>query len=243
MLLNTYIVLKRGKDWKCNCFICLVRVYLGCLVCPLSCPLSTRKDDIKDDSMWKEIMKLILKPTFILIGIGTFLINMAYFVPLFYIPDMAVFMGVERTKANFLLSIFGKFNCYKLPILPFNLWFVYIYLSALANTIGKLSCGWLSDRSCISALLVFNTYIFLSGITIFFMPFCHSHELYVAVISAYGFFSSVCSLEAIVLVEILGTRYKIWTQKCKDFCPVIWHRRGEKSLQYLVHIFRETMTS
>ena len=116
VLLNTYIVLKRCKDWKCNCFICLVRVYLGCLVCPLSCPLSTRKDDIKDDSMWKEIMKLILKPTFILIGIGTFLINMAYFVPLFYIPDMAVFMGVERTKANFLLSIFGKFNCYKLPI-------------------------------------------------------------------------------------------------------------------------------
>ena len=150
-------------------------------------------------------MKLMFKPTFILIGIGTFLINMAYFVPLFYIPDMAVFMGVERTKANFLLSIFGKFNCYILPIFPFNLWFIYVYLSAMANTIGKLSCGWLSDRSCVSSLLVFNTYIFLSGITIFFMPFCHSHELYVAVISAYGFFSSVCSLEAIVLVEILGT--------------------------------------
>ena len=103
----------RGKDWKCNCFLSLVRVYLGCLVCPLSCPLSTRKGNIKqkDDSMWKEIMKLMLKPTFILILMGTFLINMAYFVPLFYIPDMAVFMGVERTKANFLLSIFGKFNC------------------------------------------------------------------------------------------------------------------------------------
>ena len=101
------------------CFLSLVRVYLGCLVCPLSCPLSTRKGNIKqkDDSMWKEIMKLMLKPTFILILMGTFLINMAYFVPLFYIPDMAVFMGVERTKANFLLSIFGKFK-YILPIFP-----------------------------------------------------------------------------------------------------------------------------
>ena len=106
--LNTYIVLKRDKDWKYNYFICLVRVCLGCLVCPLSCPLSTRQNDIKGDSIWKKIVDLVLKPTFILIGIGTFLINMAYFVPLFYIPDMAVFMGVERTKANFLLSIFGK---------------------------------------------------------------------------------------------------------------------------------------
>ena len=134
VLFNTYIVLKRGKDWKCNCFICLVRVYLGCLVCPLSCPLSTRKDDVKDDSIWKEIMKLMLKPTFILIGIGTFLINMAYFVPLFYIPDMAVFMGVERTKANFLLSIFGKFNCYILPTY-FSIKYV-IYLCLLVSN-GK----------------------------------------------------------------------------------------------------------
>ena len=204
MLFNNYIVLKRGKDWKCNCFFCLVSIYLGCLVCPLSCPLSTRKDDVKDDSMWKEIMKLILKPTFILIGIGTFLINMAYFVPLFYIPDMAVFMGVERTKANFLLSIFGKFNCYILPIFPFNLWFIYVYLSAMANTIGKLICGWLSDRSCVSSLLVFNTYIFLSGITIFLMPFCHSYVLFVSVMSIYGFLNGFVSLEAIVLVEMFG---------------------------------------
>ena len=54
--------------------------------------------------------EFMLKPTFILFGIGTFLHHMAYFVPLFYIPDMAVSMGVERTKANFLLSIFGKYN-------------------------------------------------------------------------------------------------------------------------------------
>ena len=65
--------------------------------------------------MWnslKEIAKfeLMLKPTFLLVGIGTFLIHLGYFVPLFYIPDMAVSMGVERTKANFLLSIFGEFN-------------------------------------------------------------------------------------------------------------------------------------
>ena len=54
--------------------------------------------------------EMMMKPTFLLIGIGTFLMHLGYYVPLFYIPDMAVSMGVERTKANFLLSIFGEFN-------------------------------------------------------------------------------------------------------------------------------------
>ena len=54
--------------------------------------------------------EMMMKPTFFLIGIGTFLMHLGYYVPLFYIPDMAVSMGVERTKANFLLSIFGEFN-------------------------------------------------------------------------------------------------------------------------------------
>ena len=40
--------------------------------------------------------------------IGSFLLNLGYFVPSFYIPDMAVSMGIERTKANFLLSIYSE---------------------------------------------------------------------------------------------------------------------------------------
>ena len=65
--------------------------------------------------MWTSVkemanFEMMMKPTFLLIGIGTFLMHLGYYVPLFYIPDMAVSMGVERTKANFLLSIFGEFN-------------------------------------------------------------------------------------------------------------------------------------
>ena len=74
----------------------------------------------------------------------------------------------------------------------------------MANTIGKLSCGWLSDRSCVNSLLVYNSYVFLSGITIFLMPFCHSYVLFVSVMSIYGVFNGFVSLEAIVLVEMFG---------------------------------------
>ena len=79
--------------------------------------------------------ELMLKPTFILVGIGTFLIHLGYFVPLFYIPDMAVSMGVERTKANFLLSIFGEFkgDPVQILILKNNSQFNYISHSWTPN--------------------------------------------------------------------------------------------------------------
>ena len=35
---------------------------------------------------------------------------------------------------------------------------------------------------------------------------------------------------------------KIWTKNFKDFCPLVWHSTGQKSLQYLVHILGEMMT-
>ena len=36
---------------------------------------------------------------------------------------------------------------------------------------------------------------------------------------------------------------KIWTENCKDFWPVVWHNKGQKSLQNLVHILGETIIS
>ena len=58
----------------------------------------------------KEIvnLRLIMEPTFLLFGTSSFLGYLGYFIPIFYIPDMAVSRGVERGAANFLLSICGK---------------------------------------------------------------------------------------------------------------------------------------
>ena len=168
---------------------------------------------------------MMMKPTFLLIGIGTFLMHLGYYVPLFYIPDMAVSMGVERTKANFLLSIFGEFN-YLLSWLKYTLtkesvdrvYFdhqftlavkytiidVFLCSLAITNTIGELFCGWISDRSFVNSLTVYNTYVFITGISIFFMPFCYSYIQFVSVISVYGFFSGFDTCESIICVEILG---------------------------------------
>ena len=36
---------------------------------------------------------------------------------------------------------------------------------------------------------------------------------------------------------------KIGTKNCKDSCPGVWNSTGQKSVQYLVHILGEMMTS
>ena len=60
-------------------------------------------------------LELLIKPEFLLVGASGFFSMIGFFVPLFFLPDMAMHKGIDRTKANFLISIYGEQNYY----LPF----------------------------------------------------------------------------------------------------------------------------
>ena len=71
-------------------------------------------DDKGGKSVWiwiKEMinLELMMKPTFLLVCCSSFFCMNGFFVPLFFLPDMAVHKGIERIEANFLISIYGKF--------------------------------------------------------------------------------------------------------------------------------------
>ena len=53
-------------------------------------------------------MKLLVEPTFLLVALSGFTSMLGFFVPLFYLPDMAQSNGITNGHANFLLSIYGK---------------------------------------------------------------------------------------------------------------------------------------
>ena len=142
-----------------------------------------------------------------LFGSSSFLTMVGYFIPLFYLPDLAVSRGVERAAANFLLSICGKKVLTWLQVPNFLKWVKtskWILIAAISNIIGKLVTGWLCDLSCINTFLVSNIYIFLSGISACLLPFCNSYELYAFVVSLYGFFTVIYTLEPCILVELIG---------------------------------------
>ena len=71
-------------------------------------------DEKEGKSVWiciKEMinLELMMTPTFLLVCGSSFFCMIGFFVPLFFLPDMAVHKRIERIEANFLISIYGKF--------------------------------------------------------------------------------------------------------------------------------------
>ena len=75
---------------------------------------SNQVDEKEGRSVWilmNEMinLELMMKPSFLLVCASSFLSMIGFFVPLFFLPDLAVHKGMDRTEANFLISIYGKF--------------------------------------------------------------------------------------------------------------------------------------
>ena len=65
--------------------------------------------------------------------------------------------------------------------------------------------GWISDFSCVNALLVTNLAIFFSGVSTLVLPFCTSYGAFATIALLFGFFvAAYISLTSIVLVDLLG---------------------------------------
>ena len=53
-------------------------------------------------------LELLMKPAFLLVGASGFFSMIGFFVPLFFLPDMAMHKGIDSARANFLISIYGE---------------------------------------------------------------------------------------------------------------------------------------
>ena len=82
---------------------------------------------------------------------------------------------------------------------------ILLLLLGVSNTIGRVLAGWFSDFSWVDSLIVTNLAIFLSGVSVFVLPFCTSYGMFVFVALMFGFFvAAYISLTSIVLVDLLG---------------------------------------
>jgi len=125
---------------------------------------------------------LLTNPIFLLVGTSNIFGMLGFYVPFVYLPNMATLRGISVEDANFLLSIIG-----------------------ISNTIGRVIAGWISDFSCVNALLVTNLAIFFSGVSTLVLPFCTSYGAFATIALLFGFFvAAYISLTSIVLVDLLG---------------------------------------
>lgn len=86
-------------------------------------------------------MSLLRSPTFLLLGAGGFLTLAGFFVPFMFVVDRAVNQGVTLEEATYILPVIG-----------------------LTNTVGRVFCGWISDRPSLNALTINNGALIVGGL-------------------------------------------------------------------------------
>ena len=83
--------------------------------------------------------------------------------PFIYLPDNALAQDSTREQAAFLVSIIG-----------------------IANTVGRVATGWISDRPWADCLLINNVALLLGGIATILCPFAVNYPLLCVYSAVFG---------------------------------------------------------
>lgn len=85
-------------------------------------------------------LSLLRDPVFILFNLADFSISLGYYVPYFCLADLVSMIGMSSEIASHLLSIIG-----------------------IVNTVGRIVIGFVSDKSFINRLGLFNVCLIICG--------------------------------------------------------------------------------
>lgn len=84
---------------------------------------------------------LLTDPIFVVFVLSNFSTCLGFYVPYFCLADKAKMLGLSTEDASYLLAIIG-----------------------IANTIGRIVLGYISDLACVNRLWVYNICLFCCGI-------------------------------------------------------------------------------
>ena len=125
---------------------------------------------------------LFKDPVFLMYVVSNFLTSIGFNVPYVYTVDRARGWDIEEGDAAFLLSIIG-----------------------IANTIGRLVLGWLSDNGKINRLYLYNTCLVLCGISMALSTLMTTYTSQAVYCATFGVTSGAyVGLTSVVLVDLLG---------------------------------------
>ncbi len=108
---------------------------------------------------------LLGNPLFMMFAISNLFTSIGFCVPYTFLPDRAIGLGISADRAAFLIAVIG-----------------------IANTVGRVVFGWLSDRPFINRLWLYNAALTLCGTCTFFSAFCRTYEWFIAYSASFGCF-------------------------------------------------------
>jgi len=125
---------------------------------------------------------LLREPSFMVFCFSSFMCLVGFFVPFIYLPDFARKHELSNNQGAFLVSIIG-----------------------ITNTVGRVVCGYISDKRWIDALKIYNVALIIGGSATIAVPWLNSYPLLAAYAAVFGFsVAAYVSLCAIILIEFLG---------------------------------------
>ncbi|KAH9509415.1 hypothetical protein Btru_045844 [Bulinus truncatus] len=131
-------------------------------------------------------MSLLKNPVFLMFGVSNFFTSIGFNMPFIFLPDRAHLDGIDAERAAYLLSVIG-----------------------IANTLGRIIFGFLSDRPWVNRLMLYNTALTICGLATALSPVVGgNYALLVVYAAIFGIFIGVyVSLTSVVLVDLLGLEY------------------------------------
>ncbi|GFU45314.1 monocarboxylate transporter 12 [Nephila pilipes] len=126
---------------------------------------------------------LLKNPIFLMFAVSNFLTSIGFNVPYIYTKDRVTDMRLTSEEdASFLLSIIG-----------------------ISNTIGRVTLGYLSDRSCVNRLWIYNVSLLICGLSTALSCYALDYSLMAAYCATFGATAGAyVSLTSVILVDLLG---------------------------------------
>ncbi|XP_045164709.1 monocarboxylate transporter 3-like [Mercenaria mercenaria] len=125
---------------------------------------------------------LLKSPTFLIYGLSCFFCMLGFYIPFYFIPDLAEEFGVTSQEGAWLISIIG-----------------------ILNTVTRVAAGWLADRSWADPTKINGVLLTLCGIATLFVPKYSNY----GVMATYCAFFGICiavfvSYRPIITSKLLG---------------------------------------
>ncbi|KAG1679215.1 Monocarboxylate transporter 12 [Nymphon striatum] len=151
-------------------------------------PTFSRNKNLKFLKRTKKMLCKICDPSifqsvpYIIFCCSNFLLYIWYDIPYVYMTDNALTLGIDESRASFLISIIGIFN-----------------------TLGMVIFGYIGDKWWIDVKLLYSILIALSGFATFTIPLLEIYWSQCIAAGLFGFFISAnYALASIIVVNIIS---------------------------------------
>ncbi|XP_078050443.1 monocarboxylate transporter 5-like isoform X2 [Augochlora pura] len=127
-------------------------------------------------------MSILKDPVFVLFTFSNFCTSIGFNVPYVYVLPQAEEQGITKKDASYLLAIIG-----------------------IANTIGRIVLGYISDKPWVNRLLIYNLCLTICGLATILSTECTSFVTFAIYTSIFGFTSGAyVGLTSVLLIDLLG---------------------------------------